>query len=148
MFLSNRNSKIIYASLLSISLISGFIISTSASATSSPVIKVAPAKALKNGQKITVTGSGFVPKDSVYIVECLANAQGQADCNTAGAVPATIDAKGKLHATAFVVATGKIGSKTCGTTKADANACDISVGNATGGDSTTKAISFAVKSKK
>lgn len=145
MFLSNRNSKIIYTSVLSVSLISGFITSTSASAAGSPVIKVAPAKALKNGQKIQVTGSGFMPKDSVYIVECLVNAKGQADCNTAGAVPATIDAKGKLHATAFAVATGTIGSKTCGTKKADANACDISVGNATGGDSTTKAISFAVK---
>ena len=145
MFLSNRNSKILYASVLSAALISGFITITSASAASSPVIKVAPAKALKNGQKIMISGSGFTPNDNVYVIECLANAKGQADCNTIGAVPATIDAKGKLHATAFAVATGTIGSKKCGTTKANASACDISVGNATGGDSTVGAISFAVK---
>ena len=145
MLLSNLNSKKIIAAILSATLISGFVITTSASAAGSPTIKVAPAKALKNGQKIQISGSGFTPKDSVYIVECLANAKGQADCNTAGAVPATIDAKGKLHATAFAVATGTIGSKACGTTKANANGCDISVGNATGGDSTVGAISFAVK---
>ena len=147
MFLSNRNSKILYAAVLSAILVSGLIIANPASATASPVLKVAPAKALKNGQKIQVSGSGFTPNDSVYIIECLANAKGQADCNTAGAVPASIDAKGKLHATAFAVATGTIGTKMCGTTKANANACDISVGNATGGDSTTKAISFVVKGK-
>lgn len=148
MFLSYRNSKILFVGVLCATLVSGFVISTTASAATSPIIKVTPAKALKNGQKIQVSGSGFTPKDGVYIVECLANAQGQAECNTAGAVPATIDAMGKLHATPFVVVTGKIGSKTCGTTKADANACDISVGNMSGGDSTTKAISFSVKNKK
>ena len=145
MFLSNRNSKKIIAAVLSATLISGFVIITSASAAGSPTIKVAPAKALKNGQKVQVSGSGFTPNDNVYIIECLANAKGQADCNTAGAVPAAIDAKGKLHATSFAVATGTIGAKLCGTTKANANGCDISVGNATGGDSTTGAISFSVK---
>ncbi len=145
MFLSHRNSKLLLAGVLSLTLVSGFVIATTASATNSPVIKVTPAKALKNGQKIKVSGSGFTPKDNVYIVECLANAKGQAECNTAGAIPATIDAKGKLHPTIFVVATGKIGSETCGTKKADAKACDISVGNITGGDSTTTAISFFVK---
>ncbi len=145
MFFSNRNSKIIYAAVLSSALISGLVIAGSASAAKSPVVKVAPAKSLKNGQKIQVSGSGFAPKDSVYIVECLAKATGQGDCNTLGATPATIDAKGVLHATAFTVITGSIGSKTCGTTKANANACDISVGNATGGDSGTAAISFVVK---
>lgn len=148
MFLSHRNSKILLAGVLSAALISGFVVATSAAAASSPIIKVTPAKSLKSGQKIKVSGSGFTPKDGVYIVECLANAQGQAECDTLGAVPATIDAKGKLLPTVFVVATGKIGSKTCGTTKADANACDISVGNMTGGDSATKAISFLIKKKK
>ena len=145
MFFSSRTTKVIYASVLSAALVSGFIITTSASAAASPVLKVSPAKALKNGQKIVISGSGFTPKDNVYIIECLVSAKGQADCNTAGAVPATIDAKGKLPTTSFAVAAGTIGSKTCGTTKANANGCDISVGNATGGDSTTKAISFAVK---
>jgi hypothetical protein len=147
MFLSNRNSKIIYASILSTILVSGLVIANPASAAKAPVIKVTPAKALKNGQKITVSGSGFTPKDSVYIVECLAKATGQADCNTLGATPATIDAKGKLPSTSFTVVTGAIGTKTCGTSKANANACDISVGNPTGGDSTTGAISFVVKGK-
>ena len=145
MFLSYRNSKILLAGILSATLVSGFVISTTASAATSPVIKVTPAKALKNGQKIKISGSGFTPKDGVFIVECLTNALGQAECNTAGAVPATIDAKGKLPATVFTAITGKIGSKTCGTSKADANSCDISVGNMAGGDSTTKAISFTVK---
>ena len=148
MTLTNRKAKALFALMLTSSLISGFVATNSASAAATPVIKVTPAKALKNGQKIMVSGTGFTPNDSVYIIQCLTNAKGQADCNTMGATPATIDAKGKLKATAFVVATGTIGTKKCGTTKADANACDISVGNATGGDSTTGAISFAVKAKK
>lgn len=147
MFLSTRNSKILLAGILSTALIGGFVIANSASAASSPVIKVTPAKSLKNNQKVKVSGSGFTPKDSVFIVECLSKAQGQADCNSLAAVPATIDSKGKLRPTYFTVITGKIGSKTCGTSKVDANACDISVGNMSGGDSTTMAISFFVKKK-
>ena len=50
MFLSYRNSKILLAGILSATLVSGFVISTTASAATSPVIKVTPAKALKNGQ--------------------------------------------------------------------------------------------------
>ena len=148
MSLSNRNTRLLFSLLISSSLVAGFIVANPASAAASPVIKVTPSKSLKNGQKIKVSGTGFTPKDSVYIVECLTNAKGQADCNSLGAVPATVDSRGMLPATSFTVTTGAIGAKTCGTSKADANACDISVGNVSGGDSTTGAISFAVKAKK
>ena len=147
MFLTNRNSKIFMAAILSSVLVSGVVIANPANAAG-PVIKVTPAKALKNGDKVTVSGTGFTPNDSVYVIQCLTTAKGQADCAMSTLVPVVIDAKGKLAKTTFTVATGTVGSKTCGTSKADANSCDVSVGNATGGDSTTAAISFAVKAKK
>ena len=148
MFSSTRASKVVLAAVLASSLVGGVVMASSATAAGSPTIKITPAKGLKNGQKVTVTGSGFTPKDNVYIVECLKNSTGQADCNALGAVPAVITAKGKLPATSFTVATGTIGPKTCGTSKADANGCNISVGNPSGADSTTTGISFVVPGKK
>ena len=145
---SNRKTKNLLTGVLSIILISSFVTPNLASAAGKPSIKVSPAKGLKNNQSIQISGSGFTPKDSLYIVQCLVTAKGQADCNTAGAVPTTVDASGKFTKTAFVVVTGKIGTKTCGTSKADAKNCDISVGNITGGDSTALPISFAIKGKK
>jgi len=145
--LTNRKTKVLTALVLSATLISGAVLTNPVSAAG-PVIKVTPAKGLTNGQKVTVSGSGFTPNDNVYVIQCLTTAKGQADCATTGLVPVVIDAKGKLAKTTFTVATGAVGAKTCGTSKADASSCDVSVGNATGGDSTTAAITFAVKGKK
>ncbi len=124
------------------SLASGFNDIANAGTVKSPKLVVKPSGGLRNGQSVRVTGTGFTPKDQVFVVECLAKASGQAECNTATATPATINAKGVLPPTKFKVVTGAIGTGTCGTKAADLKNCAISVGNATGGDSTTARITF------
>lgn len=124
------------------------VLSASAEAKSSPRIAVNPGAGLHNGQTVKVHGSGFTPGDSVYIVECQANASGQSNCDIATATPATITAGGLLPVTKFVVVTGKVGQATCGTTAKNARGCDISVGNVSGGDSTFHRISFKVAHSK
>jgi hypothetical protein len=87
---------------------------------------------LKNGEVVKVTGSGFKAKDVVFLVERLVKAKGQSQCNSAGATPVAISAKGVLPATKFKVASsnGKYG-----TTRSNLKSCDISAGNTSGGDS-------------
>jgi len=106
-------------------------------------LTVMPSTGLTNGQSVKVSGSGFTPHDSVFILECLANATGQSGCNIQGIpMSVTITASGTLPVTTFKVATGHIGTGTCGTTAANASACAISVGNASGGDTAVKVITF------
>lgn len=131
----------------------GWIGIGAASAASGPHIVVTPHVRLHNRQVVQVRGSGFKPGDSVYIVECLRNAKGQGQCyvpTSLAALPkaVTITANGTLPNTRFVVRTGKIGSGVCGTTKANLARCDVSVGNATGGDSTSYPITFVLPKKK
>jgi len=121
---------------------SGLVSISSASATTAPKLVVTPSTNLHNGEAIKVTGSGFTPGDSVYVVECLATAKGEAGCRIAGAKPATITSTGHLPKTFFRVVTGKIGSGKCGTTKANLKSCAMSVGNITGGDSAVARIAF------
>jgi len=67
-----------------------------ASGAPSPKLIVTPSANLKNGVVVKVTGSGFKAKDVVFLVECLAKAKGESQCNSAGATPVTVSAKG-LH---------------------------------------------------
>ncbi len=108
------------------------------------VLVVTPSKRLHNGQKVMVSGSGFTPKDAIYLVECLANAKGQNGCKLPTSIPTPIivTATGQLPATTFTVTTGTIGNGTCGTTATNAASCAVSAGNATGGDSTQTVITF------
>ena len=112
-----------------------------------PVLKVTPAAGLTNGKTVTVSGTGFKAHDSVYIVECLAKAKGGGQCNVAGAIPATINAKGILPPTKFKVVAGKIATGKCGTTTANLKSCALSAGNATGGDSASALIVFKAAKK-
>jgi hypothetical protein len=121
---------------------SGLVSVASAGATTGPKLAVTPSTNLHNGEKVTVSGSGFTPGDSVYVVQCLATAKGQAGCNILSAIPATISSTGHLAKTTFKVATGKIGTGKCGTTKNNLKACAMSVGNITGGDSAVFRITF------
>ncbi|MBW4029954.1 MAG: hypothetical protein HIU57_04650 [Acidobacteria bacterium] len=106
-------------------------------------LTVTPSTGLANGQSVKVSGSGFTPHDAVFILECLANATGQSGCNIQGIpTPITVTASGTLPVTTFKVATGHIGTGTCGTTAANTSACAISVGNAAGGDTAVKVITF------
>lgn len=119
----------------------------SASGTSTPKLTVAPSTNLRNGQTVKVSGTGYKPKDTVYIVECLRRAKGSAQCNIPTTMPisVTISSKGTFPPTKFEVITGKIGSGTCGTKASNLNSCDVSVGNASGGDSATFPISLLLK---
>ena len=116
-----------------------------ASATTAQHIKVTPNTGLVLGSKVTVTGSGFKHHEALYIVECAIGATGAAKCDITGTEPVTTTATGALPPTMFRVVTGKIGSARCGTTKANANRCDISVGTATGTDTATFRIGFKIK---
>jgi Neocarzinostatin family len=110
-------------------------------------VVVKPSVNLHNGETVTVSGSGFTPGDTVYIVECLVKAKGQAGCNTGSGIPpyATISATGTFAPMKFKVTTGKVGNGTCGTRASNLKACAVSVGNATGGDSGVGPIVFALK---
>ena len=113
-----------------------------ASATA-PSLTVTPSTGLKNGQAVAVTGAGFTPSDSVYIIECLTTATSSAGCNVAGATPAKVNADGTLPSTSFTVATGAVGTGTCGTSTSNLSSCAITVANATGGDAGAAPITFA-----
>lgn len=130
----------------------GWLGVATAGAASGPHIVVTPRVNLHNKEVVHVSGSGFKPGDSVYIVECLRNASGQAQCYvpmSLSQIPkaVTITASGALPSTRFVVRTGKIGTGVCGTTKANLARCDVSVGTATGTDSTSSPITFALPKK-
>ena len=110
--------------------------------TLQPHIVVVPSVGLHNHEFVKVRGAGFKPRDSVFIVECLATAKGQAQCDISTVVSATITAKGVLPLTRFKVVTGKVGSGRCGTTLKNLRACAVSVGNMRGQDSTSARIAF------
>ncbi len=115
--------------------------------TSGPTITVTPSTGLNNNDVVVVIGSGFVPGDQVYVIECYATATNQSGCDTAGATPATIDSSGSLSSTNFVVTTGQIGSSgnggTCGTSPSDLSNCVVAVANITGADQGVAPITFA-----
>ncbi len=110
----------------------------------SPTVSVTPSAGLKNGQTVTITGSGFVAGDSLFAVECLTTATSAAGCNAAGATPITVNSDGTLPSTTFTVKTGAIGSGVCGTSAANAHGCAITVATIAGTDAGAAPIGFAV----
>ncbi len=113
-------------------------------ALASPTISVSPSTGLKNGESVTITGSGFIAGDSLYAVQCLATATSAAGCNTTAPTPITANSDGTLPSTTFTVAAGTIGSGACGTTAANARACVITVATITGTDAGAAPIQFAI----
>jgi hypothetical protein len=113
-----------------------------AASATTPKLVVKPAVGLMKGKVIRVTGSGFKAHDQVFLVECLAVAAGQSQCDIDTATPATITANGVLPSTKFKVLTGKIGNGTCGTKPSTLKKCVINAGNASGGDTATAPIAF------
>lgn len=138
----------------SIALLAGVALSSglpglASAATSAPKLVVAPSASLRGGESVTVSGHGFKPGDSVYLVECLLSAKNSVGCDLATATPATISAKGLLPKTKFTIVTGTVGGGSCGVSKATLKTCAISVGNASGGDTAVARITFtAPKAKK
>lgn len=115
-----------------------------------PKVVVTPSTKLKNGEVVHVSGSGFKPGDTVFIVECLRTSKGESGCKVPATIPpaVTITSTGLLPRSSFKVSTGRIGTGICGTTKANLAKCAVSVGNATGGDSAVGDITFALPAKK
>ena len=114
------------------------------STATAPSLTVTPATGLTNGQKVTITGSGFTPGDSLYATECLTTVTSPADCNVSTATPITVNTDGTLPSTTFTVVTGTVGGATCGTSAADAAGCVIMVANSSEGDRAAAPIAFAV----
>jgi hypothetical protein len=139
------------AAALGLALSSGLAANV-ASAAASPKLVVTPATNLHNGESVKVSGTGFKPGDSVYIVECLVTAKGQSNCNILNTVSATISKRGALPKSTFKVSTGKIGSGkgsgACGTKTSNLKDCGVSVGNISGGDSAVFRIAFKAPAKK
>ncbi len=121
---------------------SGLFAPLNASAATKPTVVVTPAKNLKNNEVVKISGKGFTPGDSVFVVECLAHATGESSCSLANLVPVTISATGTFPKTSFKVITGKIGTGYCGTKKTNLASCAVSVGNAAGKDSAVGKIVF------
>jgi hypothetical protein len=122
---------------------SGLVGVTYASAAAVPKLVVTPSTNLRNGEAVKVSGRGFKPGDTVFVVECLAKAKGEAGCKVLGIPKAlTISATGLLPKSTLKVTEGKIGNGKCGTTKANLKGCAVSVGNITGGDSAVEVVAF------
>ncbi len=117
---------------------------TLVTSTGPRTVKATPSSNLHNGQRVVVTGSNFKAGDHVFIIECRRGAKGQKGCDLATLKAVTVKSNGRLPATKFKVVTGKIGNGTCGTTKANRNGCEVSVGNAAGKDAAVTKISFKV----
>jgi hypothetical protein len=136
------------AALLSTGILtSGLINVTGASAAAKPKLVVTPSTGLTNHKTVTVSGTGFKPKDMVYITECLATAKGEAGCDIATATPVKISAKGVMPKTKFKLVTGRIGGGKCGTAASNLRSCAVSAGNISGKDTAVFKIVFAAPKK-
>jgi hypothetical protein len=128
-------------------LTSGLVNVGGAGAVTKPKLVVTPSTGLTNHKTVTVSGTGFKPKDNVYITECQATAKGEAGCDIFTALPVKISATGVLAKTKFKVVTGTVGNGKCGTAVANLRKCAVSVGNVSGGDSAVFKIVFAAPKK-
>ncbi|HEY5304410.1 MAG TPA: neocarzinostatin apoprotein domain-containing protein [Acidimicrobiales bacterium] len=113
-----------------------------ASASGKRFLMISPSTGLSKGESVKVSGSGFTPKDQLFLVECVATSTSQAGCDLNTATPVTVSANGTFPTTTFSVVTGSIGNGTCGTTSANADTCAINAGNAGGGDTSQGLIKF------
>ncbi len=130
--------------MMSAAILTGTLASV-AEAKAVPKLVVIPSTGLTNGKTVTVKGTGFKPKDSLYVTECLRTAKDAGGCDILTAVPVTASAKGVLPATRFKLITGVIGTGRCGTKSTNLNKCAVSVGNANGGDTASFNITFVLK---
>jgi hypothetical protein len=113
-----------------------------ASTATKRVVHATPAVGLKNGETVTVTGSGFKAHEQIIVLECLAGATGATQCDIADASAVTTTGKGVLPKTTFHVKTGKIGNGSCGTSSSNLKGCVINAGTVSGTDTATVAIAF------
>jgi Neocarzinostatin family len=131
---------------LGVVLMVGLMVTALPASAAGPKVKASPKSNLTNDQSVMVSGKGFTSGDSVYILECVIGETSTtgSGCNTGNLVSVTIGPKGTFPKTAFTVKTGPIGTQgaSCGTSTTNYKACDISVGNASGGDAGSTPIKF------
>lgn len=122
------------------------VFATTNASAAGATIQATPNTALANGQTVMVSGSGFVPNETIYVIECVAGSQTSATCDlNSAAGPFTTDASGNLASSPFKVVTGTVvGNVTCGTSASDLSNCEISAGTIAGTDTTTTPITFAL----
>lgn len=150
--LSMRTIRVVaVAAMLSTGILtSGVLGISSAGAAAKPKLVVTPSTGLTNAKSIFVSGTGFKPKDTVYLTECQATAKGEAQCDIDTATQVKISATGVLKKTKFTVVTGTIGSgklDKCGTKASNLRGCAVSAGNISGKDTATTDIVFALPKK-
>lgn len=135
--------------VLATTLISGGVLgATAVGASGAPKLTVTPVKGLKNGSTVKVSGTGFKAGDTIYIVECIWKAPGEAGCQVViPPLSVTVSSTGTFPVTKFKVSTGTIGNGKCGTKKSNLNNCEVSAGNAAGADTASVRILFVMPKK-
>jgi hypothetical protein len=97
----------------------------SAAGTKAPKITASPRTKLTSGQTILIRGSHLNPGDEILLLECQRTAALPTDCDLLTTVPVKVVTNGQVPVTDFPVQTGLVGTGTCGTSKSDANDCEI-----------------------
>jgi Neocarzinostatin family len=115
-----------------------------------PAITATPNTGLVNGSVVTVAGTGFMPNETLYALECFnaGAATNQTDCdtNTVSVIAAT-SATGTFSTNVTVVTGTIAGSNTCGTSATDLSNCAIVVStNPPSADAALTPITFAMPS--
>ncbi|MBA2953589.1 hypothetical protein GON03_04640 [Nocardioides sp. MAH-18] len=90
------------------------VVVTAPPSFAAPTLQVSASDNLTDGQRITISGSGFEPNlASIAIGQCVEGYEGPADCNTAGgATFRNADAKGNVSSFTIVVKE-KFGAHDC-----------------------------------
>jgi hypothetical protein len=105
-----------------------------------PTLTVTPHTGLKNGDTVSVSGTGLAASSTVYIVEC--SSLGASGCDTSHLGSTTTGADGSFSGVSFAVETGTVGDGTC---TSDADCYITATTNAGTADAVTAytTISFA-----
>lgn len=93
-----------------------------------PALSGTPSSGLKDGTSVALTGTGYTPNLSLFVLECSSATGGQAACDITHLGMATSSASGAVS-TSFTVHTGTIGNGTCDATH---TGCVIQVADAAG----------------
>jgi hypothetical protein len=107
--------------------------------TASPTLTVTPDSGLKDGDKVTVSGTNFpASKTPVYVTQCSTNTGDASDCNLNEVnTDGSTDSSGSFSGVKYTVNTGKFGSASC----KPGGTCYIAASTAiTGQDTTNSAL--------
>jgi hypothetical protein len=99
---------------------------------------VSPSSGLKDGQTVTVTGSGWPANDTINMVECSVPLTAVSSCDLGTLVRITSSATGTFS-TPFRVHTGVVGDGSCDPGKS----CLIAIGNTDNSSAAQVSIAFA-----